>query len=87
MLGCRRTSLVLEDKPGAQVRRRAFITGQVSSRHLATFSSSRSAALRTGTCTLHPIRCKASGSGHRRDGPFERRTRALDLPQPLRKIR
>jgi hypothetical protein len=29
------------------------MTGQVSSRHLATFSSSRSAARRAGTCTLH----------------------------------
>ncbi len=37
----------------SQVR---FMTGQVSSRHLATFSSSRSAARRAGTCTLQPIR-------------------------------
>ena len=41
--------LVLEAEPGAQVRRRPFITGQVSSRHLAIWSSSRSAARRAGT--------------------------------------
>jgi hypothetical protein len=29
------------------------MTGQVSSRHLAILSSSRSAARRAGTCTLH----------------------------------
>ena len=36
------------------------MTGQVSSRHLAIFSSSRSAARRAGTCTLHPIRCSST---------------------------
>jgi hypothetical protein len=45
--------LVVPAEPGTQVRRRAFITGQVSSRHLATFSSSRSAVRRAGTCALH----------------------------------
>jgi hypothetical protein len=52
--------LVFPAEPGTQVRRRAFITGQVSSRHLATFSSSRSAARRAGTCALHPIRCSST---------------------------
>ena len=52
--------LVFPAEPGAQVRRRAFMTGQVSSRHLATFSSSRSAARRAGTCTDHPIRCSST---------------------------
>ena len=37
--------LVLEAEPGAQVRRRPFITGQVSSRHAAIAASSRSAAV------------------------------------------
>jgi hypothetical protein len=45
--------LVLEDQPGAQVRRGPFTTGQASSRHLAICSSSRSAARRAGTCTVH----------------------------------
>ena len=52
--------LVFPAEPGAQVRRRAFMTGQVSSRHLAIFSSSRSAARRAGTCTDHPIRCSST---------------------------
>ena len=41
--------LVFPAEPCAQVRRCAFMTGQVSSRHLAIFSSSRSAARRAGT--------------------------------------
>src|SRR6266851_2475797 len=52
--------LVFPAEPGAQVRRRAFMTGQVSSRHLAIFSSSRSAARRAGTCTDQPIRCSST---------------------------
>ena len=36
------------------------MTGQVSSRHLAIFSSSRSAARRAGTCTDHPSRCSST---------------------------
>jgi hypothetical protein len=52
--------LVFPAEPGAQVRRRAFMTGQVSSRHLAILSSSRSAARRAGTCTDHPIRCSST---------------------------
>ena len=52
--------LVFEAEPGAQVRRRAFMTGQVSSRHLAVFSSSRSVARRAGTCTDQPIRCNST---------------------------
>jgi len=54
------SGLVFEAKPGAQVRRRPFTTGQVSSRHWAIWSSSRSAARRAGTCTLHPIRCSST---------------------------
>jgi hypothetical protein len=54
--------LVLEAEPGAQVRRRPFITGQVSSRHATMASSSRSAARRAGTWTLHPIRCSSTSS-------------------------
>src|SRR5262245_5972863 len=54
--------LVFEAKPGAQVRRRPFITGQASSRQAAIAASSRSAARRAGTCTLHPIRCSSRSS-------------------------
>ena len=53
---------VLEDQPGAQVRRRPFITGQVASFQAAICSSSRSVAWRAGTCTLHPIRCSSRSS-------------------------
>jgi len=45
--------------PGAQIRRRPFITGQVSSRQAAIRASSRSAARLAGTWTLHPIRCSS----------------------------
>ena len=38
--------LVFPAEPGAQVRRRPFMTGQVSSRHLATFSSSNTSSRR-----------------------------------------
>ena len=51
---------LVEAEPGAQVRHRPFITGQVPSRHLAAFSSSRSAARRAGTCTDQPIRCSST---------------------------
>src|SRR6185312_10138292 len=44
-----RLTAQLEAEPGTQVRRRPFITGQVSSR-------------RAGTCTLHPIRCSSTSS-------------------------
>jgi hypothetical protein len=54
--------LILEAEPGAQVRRRPFMTGQVSSRQAAIWSSSRSAARRAGTCTLQPIRCSSTSS-------------------------
>jgi hypothetical protein len=54
--------LVLEAEPGAQVRRRPFMTGQVSSRQAAIAASSRSAARRAGTWTLHPIRCSSTSS-------------------------
>ena len=37
----------------------ALITGHVSSRQAAIRSSSRSAARRAGTCTLHPMRCNS----------------------------
>jgi hypothetical protein len=50
---------VLEDQPGAQVRRGPFTTGQVSSRQVVIAASSRSAARRAGTCTLQPIRCSS----------------------------
>jgi hypothetical protein len=36
------------------------MTGQVSSRHLAIVSSSRSVARRAGTCTDQPIRCSST---------------------------
>jgi hypothetical protein len=36
------------------------MTGQVSSRHLAIFSSSRSAARRAGTCTDQPSWCSST---------------------------
>ena len=36
------------------------MTGQVSSRHLAILSSSRSAARRAGTCTDQPARCSST---------------------------
>ena len=52
-----RTTGVAPRRP--QVRRRSFMTGQVSSRHAAMAASSRSAACRAGTCTLHPIRCSS----------------------------
>ena len=52
----------LEAEPGAQVRRRPFTTGQVSSLHRAIAASSRSAARRAGTCTLHPSRCSSTSS-------------------------
>ena len=54
--------LVFEAEPGAQVRRRPFITGQVSSRQAAIAVSSRSAARRAGTCTLQPVRCSSTSS-------------------------
>ena len=54
------TGLVFPAEPGTQVRRRAFMTGRVSSRHLAIFSSSRSAARRAGTCTDQPSRCSST---------------------------
>ena len=54
--------LVFEAEPGAQVRRRPFMTGQVSSRQAAMASSSRSAARRAGTWTLQPIRCSSTSS-------------------------
>ena len=52
--------LVFEAQPGTQVRRRPFITSQVSCRHLAICASSRSAAWRAGICTLHPSRCSST---------------------------
>ena len=58
-LESQRLTAQLETDPGAQVRRGPFTTGQVSSRHAAIFASSRSAARRAGTCTLHPIRCSS----------------------------
>ena len=54
--------LVFEDQPGAQVRRGPFICGQRSSRPAAICCSSRSAARRAGSCTLHPIRCSSRSS-------------------------
>lgn len=54
--------LVLEAEPGAQVRRRLFTTGHCSSFQAAIFSSSRSVALRDGTCTLPPMRCSSSST-------------------------
>src|SRR5580693_3442765 len=55
--------LVFEAEPGAQVRRRPFMTGQVSSCQAAMASSSRSAARRAGTgrssrsgAAAHPVR-------------------------------
>jgi hypothetical protein len=52
--------LIFPAEPGAQVRRRTFMTGQVADRHLAIFSSSRSAARRARICTLHPSRCSST---------------------------
>ena len=47
-------------RPGSRARRQgpppSFMAGQVSSRHLAIWSSSRSAARRAGICMLRPIR-------------------------------
>jgi len=71
--------LVLEAEPGAQVRRRPFMTGQVSSRHLAIFSSSRSAARRAGTCTLQPIRCSSTSIPA---SEYSTRTAATPGPRP-----
>jgi len=52
--------LVFPAGPGAQVCRRASMTGQVSSRHLAILSSSRSAARRAGTALIGiPAPCRA----------------------------
>ena len=57
-----RLTAQLEADPGAQVRRRPFNTGHVSARHAAIRASSRSAARRAGTCTLHPIRCSSKST-------------------------
>ena len=48
--------LVLEADVGAQVARRAFISGHTWSFHTATASSSRSIAWRTGTWADQPCR-------------------------------
>src|SRR6185437_141814 len=48
--------LVLEADEGAQVARRAFISGHTSAFHTATASSSRSIACRTGTWADQPCR-------------------------------
>src|SRR6516225_9437325 len=48
--------LVLEADEGAQVARRAFISGHTSAFHTATASSSRSIAWRTGTWADQPCR-------------------------------
>src|SRR5262249_37975814 len=48
--------LVLEADEGAQVARRAFISGHPSAFHTATASSSRSSACRTGTWADQPCR-------------------------------
>ena len=50
------TCLVLEADEGAQVARRAFISGHTWSFHTATASSSRSIACRTGTWADQPCR-------------------------------
>ena len=49
----------LRDHPSDEL---AFITGHLSSFQAATAASSRSAAWRAGTCTLHPIRCSSTSS-------------------------
>src|SRR5215468_3475758 len=48
--------LVLEADEGAQVPRRAFISGHTSAFHMMTASSSRSIACRTGTWADQPCR-------------------------------
>lgn len=53
---------VLEAEPGAQVRRLLSMTVHCSSFEVAIFASSRSAALREGTCTLQPMRCSSRSS-------------------------
>src|SRR4029077_1213128 len=50
------TCLVLEADEGAQVARRAFISGHTWSFHTVTASSSRSIACRTGTWSDQPCR-------------------------------
>jgi hypothetical protein len=55
-----RNPVILEAAPGAQVRHRPFTTGQASSRQAAIRASSRSAARRAGTCTVHPAQCNST---------------------------
>jgi hypothetical protein len=50
------TCLVLEADEGAQVARRAFISGHTSAFHTVTAASSRAMAWRTGTWADQPCR-------------------------------